>query len=452
MRRRTFLAASSGAMILGAAACASSSYENPGSINDIQAAFYFAYPIYEIARTAQERTGAVDGRTGRLNKIGHRSVLMDHTTRMVTGPNTDTIYSSAFLDLSGGPLELDVPTEHERYFSIAFMNTLTDNFAYIGTRATGGEGGKFWVVGPTWQGEVPAGAELVRCDTNDVWMLGRILVNGPADLDEAIALQTQIQLTVPPGRPAARPFTVDASGELNAEKLLNVVNEMLRRSPGALGEVSRASDFSALGIGASADLTPELLTRWDAFLPVGLEELRETFVYRDLIVNGWAYQEEGVGDFGTEDKLRAGVALGGLAALGEKEAMYFHANFDPDGERLDGADSYRWRVPAGGVPADAFWSLTMYETLPDGRFFLTENPINRYAIGDRTKGLVVEPDGSFEIYIQHHAPDESRMANWLPSPAGGMRLALRAYLPRAELLDRNWEVPALEKISKARSD
>lgn len=461
MKRRAFLLAGSSTLIIGVAACASEVNGGSGTIakpsakedyDDIRAAFYYAYPIFEIARTAQERTRALNGNVGRLNVLAHRSAQMDHTSRAVTGPNTDTIYSSAFLDLSGGPLKLYVPTEHDRYFSIAFMNILTDNFAYIGTRATGGEGGNFWLVGPTWQGDVPSGSKLIRCDTNDVWMLGRILVSGPADLDAAIDLQTQIKLTVPQGGAAPRPFDVDASGELNAKKLLNVVNEMLRRSPGALGEVARASDFSTLGIGPNAELTPELLARWDAFLPFGLEELREAFVYRDLIINGWAYQEEGVGDFGTDDKLRAGVALGGLAALGEQEAMYFHANFDPDGKRLNGADAYRWRVPAGGIPADAFWSLTMYETLPDGRFFLTENPINRYSIGDRSEGLIVEPDGSFEIIIQHEAPEEALMANWLPAPSSGMRLALRAYLPRGELLERRWRVPALEKVSGAVSD
>jgi len=141
------------------------------------------------------------------------------------------------------------------------------------------------------------------------------------------------------------------------------------------------------------------------------------------------------------------VALGGIAALGEDEAMYFHANFGADGERLSGDKAYRWRVPAGGVPADAFWSLTMYRTMPDGRYFLVENPIGRYSIGDRTPGLIVEPDGSFEILIQHDAPEGPMAANWLPAPEGPMRLALRAYLPREELKERKWSVPPLEEVS-----
>ncbi len=412
----------------------------------LRAAFQYVYPMFEIARTAQDRTGAINGNPGRLNMIANRAQLLDHTSRQVTGPNNDTIYTSAFLDLAGGPIELHAPTDHERYFSIAFMNVLTDNFAYIGTRATGGDGGTYWIVGPEWTGEVPAGTNLIQSDSNDVWMLARILVDGPEDLADAQALQNQISLVIPEGRPAARPFVNDASGEPDAAKLLAVVNEMLARSPGRKGQLARAAQFADVGVGPNQQPSAELLARWDAFMPTGFEELREAFVYRDLIIDGWAYQEPGVGDFGENDALRAGVALGGLAALGEEEAMYFHANFDPEGERLSGLDNYRWRVPAGGVPADAFWSLTMYETYPDGRFFLVENPINRYSIGDRTPGLVVEPDGSFEILIQRERPEGAMAANWLPSPAGGMRLALRAYLPKQQLIDRNWKVPPLERV------
>ena len=77
--------------------------------------------------------------------------------------------------------------------------------------------------------------------------------------------------------------------------------------------------------------------------------------------------------------------------------MYFHANFDAQGEPLNGRHAYRWRVPPGGVPAEAFWSLTMYEAMPDGRYFLVDNPIQRYAIGDRTR----RPDGEWRRQFRH---------------------------------------------------
>lgn len=127
--------------------------------------------------------------------------------------------------------------------------------------------------------------------------------------------------------------------------------------------------------------------------------------------------------------------------------MYVHATRDADGQLLSGARRYRWRVPPGGVPVDAFWSLTMYAPEADGRYFLVDNPIRRYAIGDRTPGLVFGPDGSLEILVQHERPEGALAANWLPAPAGPLRLALRAYLPRKSMLERRWRVPPLVRVA-----
>ena len=89
----------------------------------------------------------------------------------------------------------------------------------------------------------------------------------------------------------------------------------------------------------------------------------------------------------------------------------------------------------------------MYMITPEGRYFFVENPIGRYSIGDRTPGLIVEPDGKLEILIQSERPEGRLAANWLPAPEGPLRLALRAYLPRAELRRRRWRVPRLRRLS-----
>ncbi|HOB14805.1 MAG TPA: DUF1254 domain-containing protein [Novosphingobium sp.] len=410
----------------------------------MQAAFDYAFPLFEYARVNQNLTKAI-GNPGTLNTITPRSRLSDHTSRNVTAPNNDTIYSSAFFELSGGPIELAIPTLHDRYFSVAFMDAFTDNFAYVGTRETKGVGGRTWLVGPNWRGTVPAGVRLIRSTTNDVWMLARILVDGPADLAAAEAVQKQVTMTPIAGRPAARGFAVQAAREaLDPANFLAVVNDMLARSAGGRGHLLRAARFASLGIGAKP-ASPAVLAAWGAFLPGALADLREGFLFRDQVVNGWSYQLPGVGNFGTNDHLRAIVALGGIAALSEKEAMYFHASFEANGQRLDGSHAYRWRLPPGGVPAEAFWSLTMYEASPDGRYYLVENPIQRYSIGDRTAGLVREADGSTVILIQRERPEGPMAANWLPSPAGPMRLALRAYMPKAALIERKWRIPAIER-------
>lgn len=411
----------------------------------LAAAFYYAFPLYELARIEQERTGAVDGKPGRLNTVAHRSALMDHTSHQVTAPNNDTIYSSCFLELSGGPVEINAPSSADRYFSIAFMQAFTDVFAYIGTRATKGQGGRYWMAGPHWKGTVPDGVTLLRAPTNDVWMLMRTLVDGPADLDAARAFQAGLTVTVPPERPPARPFQTAAVDVTDPQNFLGLANEVISRTPAGGGLLARASRFVAQGIGSAKGPSPQLLDAWRTYIPKGLAELRETFLFRDLVVGGWSYQPPLIGEFGQNDKLRAAVALGGIAALSEEEAMYFHANFDAQGQPLSGQTPYVWRLPPGGVPVSGFWSLTAYMVTPEGRYFFIENPINRFSIGDRTPGLVRNADGSLDIYIQRERPEGALDANWLPAPEGRLRLALRAYLPGETLRRRTWRLPPLQR-------
>lgn len=444
MRRRDVLRGASALGVLGVAGCLSMppSEALPLSEANIERAFLYAYPLYEISRTGQNRA-AQPG----LNKIGNRAVLADHTMRQITAPNNDTIYASAQLELSGGPVEVIAPTDTHRYFNITFMDAFTDNFAGIGTRLTKGQGGKFWVVGPQWDGARPDGVIVLRSSTNDVWMLGRIVVDGPEDLAAAKALQSQIMLRPATGTPP-RPFKVKCASPEDPENFLAVINEMIARSPGNEGHLGEVGLYQNLGIGRDPDFkaSPELIAAWRAYLPKGMARLREAFQFKELISDGWSYQATGVGERAASNLTRSAIALGGLAALPEAEAMYFHALYEPGGDRLTGARKYVWRVPPGGIPVDAFWSLTMYQPEDDGRFFFTQNPINRFSIGDRTKDLVKNADGSIDILIQHDQPTGDKAANWLPAPAGPLRLALRAYLPRAELRERKWKVPPLARV------
>ena len=94
-------------------------------------------------------------------------------------------------------------------------------------------------------------------------------------------------------------------------------------------------------------------------------------------------------------------------------------------------------------PVNAFWSLTMY-SVPD--FYLVDNPINRYSIGDRTPGVILDDDGALTITISHQRPTgEKAAANWLPSPAGDFRPVMRMYEPDAAILDQSYEFPAITR-------
>lgn len=88
--------------------------------------------------------------------------------------------------------------------------------------------------------------------------------------------------------------------------------------------------------------------------------------------------------------------------------------------------------------------MTMYD-LPD--FYLVENPINRYSIGDRTSGLHMDGDGALTIVMQHGEPAEpERKANWRPMPAGKFRPLLRICEPGESVFDGRFELPPIVRV------
>jgi len=87
----------------------------------------------------------------------------------------------------------------------------------------------------------------------------------------------------------------------------------------------------------------------------------------------------------------------------------------------------------------------MYNT---PKFYLVENPINRYSIGDRTPDLVYRPDGSLTIVLQRELPtDPIEAANWLPTPVGDFRLMMRLYQPRQEILEGTYQLPVITRYA-----
>lgn len=153
-------------------------------------AYIYTLPLIELATTRQ-RGQAVGHRMGAFAHVRH---LANHKHRAVTTPNTDTLYSTAQIDLSAGPVTLSLPAAGERYLSLALMDAYTNNFAILGTRTTGPDGGTFRLVGPR---EAVDGWNVIRSPTDHVWALARILVDGPHDLEAAREVQGGISLQGP---------------------------------------------------------------------------------------------------------------------------------------------------------------------------------------------------------------------------------------------------------------
>lgn len=382
-----------------------------------------------------------------LNQIGHMRSLATADDVMPYTPNNDTVYSGAVLDLRDQPVILSAPDIADRYWSVEVADAYTNNIFYLGTRATDGKGGDHAFVGPDWRGELPPGVVEHRMPTNGAMFAIRIgVVPGDgADLARVNALQEKFTLTSLSnwGDPARRgqvdepnpPPRPNYDGDLAyfqtlADLLIEnppppgneAAVELLRRGgitvgqpmdPGALSEPTRR------GLARAAADGPQIM-KWKVKYrgtpyPTKWNNLRP-------------------GDYGVDYFDRAAGALEGLFVHDRDEAEYFSTYEDGEGNLLDGSNAYRLHFDADQIPPTlpgGFWSITMYG--PD--FQLVKNPINRFSIGDRTPGLVTNPDGSLDLYIQSQEPP-GHAANWLPSPASGLfRLNYRVYLPEGDAKD-----------------
>ena len=430
--------------------------------------FPLVFDLEQVVRFTEEGIGSVPPTP--YNSFGHARELAGPDDTFVS-INNDTVYSIAQVDLGVGPVRLSVPAAGDRYFVLQFVDAWTNNFAYIGTRATGGDGGEFLLLPPEDDDEAPAapdtsGLPAIHFPTRVATIVGRWAVDGADDLPAVHALQDALMLTplrqtlVPPqGVPA-----VDG-GQGEALDFFEKLRVWSQAFPPALRDRPALESYAPLGLVSPYTIAeqPEGVRQaLAAGYALGKDALESALRTSGTLTDHWAVNlhvfdynldffelgaidapEWKLNDPRTRYAHRAAAALGGLWGNHAYEAAYIMTYEDADGEPLSGEHVYRLRLNPT-PPVGAFWSLTMYD-LP--HYYLVANPIERYSVGDRTRGLVYDDDGGLTITMSATRPtDEKAAANWLPAPTGRFRPILRLYLPGDEVLDGRYGIPAIERI------
>lgn len=400
-------------------------------------AWLWGLPLIEMAQQRSAR--AVEG--VKVNSFQHQRALVGAKDQFVTTPNNDTLYSQAWINLESGPVSLSIGPSGGRYYCLPFMDMYSNNFAIIGSRTAGDGARSFSLVGPNHPSNDPA---AIRAPTNWVWLLGRVLVDGDADLPNAHKLQDSWTVK---GPSVASPKS-HARRSSPWNEYFDSVQQLMNESPPPLTDARMIDSIAPLvrlgSVFDAARFSPEQV----AEIKAGIGDAANAMVdvrKRTAVRNGWSMPLHGLGDFGQEYEYRAAVAIGGLGALPRVEAMYLR-NASPDGRRFDSARNWTLTFTADQLPpVDSFWSLSMYRLTSDGQLFFAGNQINRYAIGDRTPGLKRGPDGSLSLWMSREAPTGPQPSNWLPSPAEGkFVLILRAYLPKSDLIEARYMPPAVQ--------
>lgn len=393
-------------------------------------AYVWGYPLVVMHRTRALLCSRIG--SGRMN---HRDHLATPADRAVVAPNNDTLYSSGWFDLRFGDLVIDVPPmDHPgRYWNVMILDAYT-HVAYACRRLHGVNGTSVRVTLDPSTEPASGTLEVIPVATSTVWVLVRVLVDGPEDLPAARTLQRGIAVSAPPEHPndlterRGRPNEVHAAGAGFFEELRSC---LAIDPPGAWHPP--LSDHARRIADGDHSLSDEQLA---AAVAEGDRRLVEFGVGNDATGNGWGTRRSGA-KFGHDVLARAAVAKFALAGHHPEENRAYFTSSDGTGAPLDGRRPVVLTFPVDREPpCDGFWSLTVYGQ----DMYLVDNEIDRWAIGDRTVGLRRDTTG---LAITVGGPRPADIANWLPAPAGPYLLALRVYEGRPGVVDASWFPPPL---------
>lgn len=430
----------------------------------IEAYIYF-YPLISMDVTRRVVTNVPPGARagfGPANAFHHMREYPTADFREVVRPNFDTLYSSAWLDLTKEPQVMTAPDTAGRYYLLPMLDMWSNVFASPGKRTSGTGAGRWAIVGPGWSGTLPDGVARIDSPTPHVWVIGRTQTNGPDDY--AAVHQVQSGYTITPlsrwGKtPESPAFVPDATVDMKTPPLIQVntmpgeryfayAAQLMAVNPHALTDWSQVARLERIGIRRGqpfdfASLSGPVQAGLRRAPAAALERMKAKGPTLARVINGWQMNTDTMGVYGNYYLKRALVAMVGLGANQPEDAVYPLCTGDADGKPLMGEHRYEIRFTKDQLPpTNAFWSLTMY----DAEGFQVANPLNRFAIGDRD-ALRYDADGSLTIYIQHTDPGAEKKSNWLPSPQKGvLGLTMRIYAPKPEVLDGRWNPPAVRRV------
>ena len=455
MTRRNFLSLSAAtAAVLGISflpiETAEACFAVPDVQNLMEEAYLYAFPlvIMNATKIASTNTETPTQSAAPINQFNHAKNLADASFRTVVTPNVDTIYTQAWLDLSGEPMVYVVP-ETDRFFNVQVLDAWTNTAAVLE------EPGAYAIVRSGWQGVLPAGVRRVEVPTATVWTIARIVLSGPEDLPNVYDIQDRMQLmplsayesgsyVLPRGSYTPEHDFVPVEHVLamspkeffdtaNAEMVLNPPAaedaELLRRIAALHVGPGETFDESSLGLGGTL--------RWKMMLLQLRSKLQEQATQYARKMGQWIYYGDPIGNFGTEYVYRTMVALIGLGANTTDIAIYPKTEVDSKGNALTGKKTYTLHFTSfPPTVGNGFWSVTAYGEDD----FLIDNPIDRYCVNDRSE-LKRNADGSVDVILSREAPEET--TNWLPVAEGGFHLFLRIYKPDWNTLN-DWQPPTID--------
>ncbi|MFB6981571.1 DUF1214 domain-containing protein [Streptomyces scopuliridis] len=438
---------------------------------DIHEAFLFAYSLVasELGLLSWSNHATADYDGAPINQIKLAKSVKDDGRS--NGPNMETAYASAVLDLTAEPIIVSKPAvEPDRYFGMLVTTARGAVMEPLGTAGLGGqEVTTYAFVGPAYKGKLPKGVRQVKCTGNLAILAIRIrefpgVANDYATVD---ALQKKLDIRplsayrdanyVPPAGTVDPDLSYDPlekKANISIVDFFNRYNRLTSSNP-AEGEYTKLeARFRKYNIGAGKTFTldgygPELTARLNG-IPQDFEEHFPEYAatYRLPAKDGWSVINGDALEIGGDYNYRNAYYYYQPPSVNPPRICeYYSTKVDSDGNSLNGANRYRMHFEEGTLPGfkqGGFWSMVRYVgplvTVP-------VNSTGRDTLNDSSP-LAVGKDGSTDIYLQPEAPTDAPESNWLPTSAsdGDFTFTMRVYCPQDSVVESGWVPPRLERI------
>ena len=458
-------------------------------------AYVFGYPLvtFDMARRQQTNVAEADAEhapMGQLIKMRSYPAVDNHCC---AAPNADTLYTLAWLDVSGEPWVFSIPDMGDRYYIMPMLDGFSEVFMVASPGTTGSQPQTYAITGPGWSGTLPDGVTRVESPTAIVWILGRIYSAGtPEDYDAVHALQDQFSV-VPLsayGNPYSPPVgAVDPNFDMktSVRKLVNSMDiyeyfnylaQLLKTNPPKPEDAAMVEKLVKIGLVPGQDFDPTTLRALESPAVESVPAAAQEEMGAKQIVHSRPHFTQGIGDISAPDfdtsklgtldkqviKLVPKLGLLKMARRMKQQPttngwLYFTEGVGNFGTDYVVRGMANLLGPGWNRPEDAVYPISQKDAegnkydgtkynyimhfekggLPpvDAFWSLTLYDEKLFFVPNaidrynlsQRNSFITNADGSVDFYIQSESPGKEKEANWLPAPKGKFSLVLRLYGP-----------------------
>ncbi|EED35857.1 conserved hypothetical protein [Luminiphilus syltensis NOR5-1B] len=402
------------------------------------------------------------------NKVTITEQLLKPASLYLTG-NTSTLYALTYLDLkTDGPLVVELPPGMLGFLDDAWFRFIA-NLGVIGPDM--GKGGKYLLLPPGYSGEEPEGYFTVKLPTyNNLMFLRGSIANGLEPAVANIKSKLRIYPLAKAGDPPATEF-INISGKSYSTivtrdiSFFEDLSELVQVEPiDAIGPEMRGQ-LAAIGIVKGKPFNPDARMKklLNEAATIGNATAR-AITYQPRIDGVFIYPDTNSAWTMAYANKNTSFEADGAMGMDARPLFYFNATgvtpamatttpgagsdyalayLDADMKPLDGAKTYRLRLPSN-VPVNNFWAVTLYDTQTRS---LLQTSQTFPTVGSQDEGIRKNPDGSYDLYFAPEPP-EGKEGNWLQTgPGKSWFTILRMYGPLESWIDQSWRPGEIELVT-----